>query len=58
MWRAGAVGGARYTTAAVAGGWAGALAQKPLAKRQKSKLYTNHPTDQSTDQPTDQQKDL
>ena len=45
MWRAGAVGGARYMTAAIAGGWAGALMQKLLAKCQKSKREIDQPTD-------------
>ena len=33
IWRAGAVGGAVYTTASVVCDWAGAVMRKPLAKR-------------------------
>ena len=48
MWRAGAVGGARYT-AAIAGGWAGALMKKLLAKRRKSKWETDRRTNRLMD---------
>ena len=52
IWRAGAVGDAVYMTAAVACGWAGAMMRKPLAKRRKSKWWTDQPTDHPTDRPT------
>ena len=60
------MGDAVYMTATVTCGWAGAVKQKLLAKRQKSKGvmdqrtegWTDQTTDQPTDRPTDRQSDL
>ena len=57
MWWAGAVGSAVYTTASVMCHWAGAVMQKPLAKRQKSKGVMDRSTDRPTDGPTDGRTD-
>ena len=49
IWRAGAVGDAVYMTATVTCGWAGAVMQKLLAKRQKSKGVMDRRTEGWTD---------
>ena len=49
IWRAGAVGDAVYMTATVTCGWAGAVMQKLLAKRQKSKGVMDRRTEGRTD---------
>ena len=53
IWRAGAVGDAVYMTATFACDWAGAVMQKPLAKRRKSKGVTDRRTDGPTDGQTE-----
>ena len=53
VWRAGAVGSAKYATASLTCDGAGAVMKKLLAKCLKRKWGTGRQTDRPTDQPTD-----